>query len=149
MINVRSLNEVRLIGRLGKNAEARQTKGGKPFATFSVATESLTKNAQGANATETTWHSVLMGGERTSKLVPMLVKGCLVLVSGYIRYRKSEDGQKTYTDIVANDVQILTKGGEQAQAAAPAQAQAAPAAAPAHAVAQPAQAAFEDDGIPF
>jgi single-strand DNA-binding protein len=103
MLQIKSLNSVTLIGRLGKDAELRSTKSGTQFATFGLATEMKFKSAE---ESVTTWHNCTLGGASVSKVAPMLTKGSLIAVRGYLRYRK--DGDKQYTDVCVEDVTILS-----------------------------------------
>jgi single-strand DNA-binding protein len=103
MLQIKSLNSVSLIGRLGKDAELRSTKSGTQFATFGLATEMKFKSAE---ESVTTWHNCTLGGASVAKITPMLVKGALVSVRGYLRYRK--DGEKMFTDICVEDLTVLS-----------------------------------------
>lgn len=110
MIHYRSLNQVTLIGRLGRNAELK-TSGETSFVTFSLATSSSVKKPDGTWEHPTQWHNVVVFGKRADVLAKNLTKGTLVAVQGAIVYRDVErDGSKVrYTDIRAEDVQLLEK----------------------------------------
>jgi single-strand DNA-binding protein len=112
MIQLKSLNSVQLIGRLGKNAELRASKSGTQFLTFGVATEMRFKAGE---EPVTTWHNCTMGGASVSKIAEMLTKGSMVSVRGYIRYRK--DGEKNYTDIAVEELVFLSSPKDAAKTA--------------------------------
>lgn len=108
MNNIRSINQVILVGRLGSDAEVRQNKTGKNVARFSLATTS-----KGIQGQKTQWHSCLIFGQLADKLGQYLTKGSLVSVIGSISYRTDEQSGKSYTDIIVDDVQLLS--GKQTQ----------------------------------
>ena len=65
-----------LNGRLGQDAEVKQTRDNRSFTTFSVAV-----NSQVNNETKTTWYRVAWFDYR-EKMVQYLKKGCAVSVIG-------------------------------------------------------------------
>jgi single-strand DNA-binding protein len=78
---------------------------------LSLATEHSFKDASGEWKRNTQWHNIVMWGNE--KLAGMLVKGAKVVVTGRLETRSYEDknGDKKYvTEVVANDV-ILMSGG--------------------------------------
>ena len=96
------LNNVELIGRVGKDPEIRYTNSDKKFAMFSIATNELKD--------KTTWHNV-KAWEKLADLCEQYVKkGDLLYISGRIEYTE-KDG-KYYTAIVANTVKFLSSKGE-------------------------------------
>ncbi len=104
-----SVNRVTLLGRLGRDAETRQTAG-QPVTSFSVATERSWKLSDGHWKTETDWHNVVMWGKES--LVEFLGKGKRVFVEGRLQTRSYEDknGNKRYvTEVVAETVIALDK----------------------------------------
>ncbi len=106
MNNYRSLNQVILQGRLGANAEVKQTKGGQAFLTFSVATQSSSKDASGNWSHPTTWHACKFFGPRAEKLAPMLVKGASVtLIGSLANFESLIAGRKSkFTYVNVDDV---------------------------------------------
>src|SRR5579864_5215957 len=50
------VNQVRLAGRLGRDAEVRQTKSGRTVANFSVGVEESYKDRMGEWQRKTAWH---------------------------------------------------------------------------------------------
>lgn len=107
-----SLNEVRVLGNLGRDPEMRYTPGGQAVTQFSVATSRAWK-ADGATewSEETTWHRVIVWGREAETAAEKLRKGSKVLVKGRIQNREWEDpktGVKRYaTEIVAEGLVYL------------------------------------------
>ena len=107
----RTLNKVQLIGRLGGAVELRYTSTGTPVATFSLATNTPTKNQDGSMGEVTDWHSLVAWNKLAETCNEYLRKGSLVYIEGRIQTRSWDDketGQKKYmTEIVANDLVLL------------------------------------------
>ncbi len=57
-------NKVILIGRLGKNAEAKTAQNKKDYAVLSLATSESWKNERGEYETRTEWHRLRLGQSR-------------------------------------------------------------------------------------
>jgi single-strand DNA-binding protein len=110
----RSVNKVILVGHLGKDAETKFTPSGVSFTRFTVATSRRWKDQQsGEWKEETDWHNVSLW--RAENLAQYLTKGKQVYVEGRLQTRSYEDkdGQKKYaTDVVADDVILLSGRGE-------------------------------------
>jgi single-strand DNA-binding protein len=100
-----SLNEVRLLGHLGRTPEMRFTPNGNAVCEFSLAT-----NRKVGDAYEADWHNIVCWGKTAEYANDKLDKGDLVLVAGRIQYRSwdGQDGQKRYrTEVVAERVLFL------------------------------------------
>ena len=131
------MNKVTLIGRLGRDPEARYTQGGSCVCNLAVATTERRKD--GDNWVEhTEWHRVTVFGKRAETVAEHLRKGSQVGIAGRLQSREWEkDGHKNRsTDIIADEVEFLgsRQGGEK------------PAPKPA---AKPTPAYDDDDSIPF
>ena len=97
------LNQVTLIGRVGKDPDIREIQSGK-VVKFTLATNNYNK--------DTEWHSVVCFGKTADAMSQFLQKGTLVCVIGTIHYNKFTDKEginKVYTEIIANQVQLLSK----------------------------------------
>lgn len=107
----KSLNQVTLIGNVGKEPEIKEV-GDTKVATFSVATSTGGyKRADGSEVPEKTqWHSVV-AWRGLAELAKNIKKGDKVVVLGSVSYRDYEkDNQKHYvTDIIAYDIILTTK----------------------------------------
>lgn len=82
------MNVAILVGRLGKEPEIKQTKGGKSYANLSVATS---KKIRGKEVVQ--WHNVCVFGERiVAAIGEYLHKGSMVAVRGEITYSRWTSG---------------------------------------------------------
>lgn len=110
----RGINKVILVGNLGNDPELRYTSGGMGVCKVSLATTSVRKDRDGNSVEKTEWHRVTFFGKLGEIAGEYLKKGSQVYVEGRITYSETtgEDGQKKYfTDIVADEMQML--GGRQ------------------------------------
>lgn len=113
MSNVRSLNRVILVGRVGRNPEITHIPSiERDVAKFSMATTEgyMDKNNQWQDTTE--WHNIVGWGRITQKIEKSINKGDLVLVEGKIKTRKwqGQDGQdRRSTEIYIDNLVILEK----------------------------------------
>jgi single-strand DNA-binding protein len=107
---VSSLNQVQLIGRLGKDPEIKYTGSGKAVANFSIATEEKWKNQAGEKQSKTEWHRCVAWGKLAEIIQNYVKKGNLIFVQGRIETRKWEDRDKITrysTEIVVDKMQML------------------------------------------
>lgn len=107
-----SVNQVILIGRLGREPESHDTAGGK-MAFFSVATSRRYKGQDGQTQEETEWHSIVAFGATADIVAKYVKKGDLVYVNGRLRTRKYADKQgveRFKTEIICNNLQMLGGG---------------------------------------
>ena len=105
-------NHVQLIGNLGRDLDVKETKTGKKYAKFSVATNESYNNQTGDKVTDTQWHNVTVWGKTAEIMSKLLAKGNEVAIEGRLTYNKYEDkeGVTRYTtDIVVNEFHKLTK----------------------------------------
>src|SRR5690348_15604962 len=105
----RTLNKVSLIGRLGKDPEMRYTASGAAVTTFTLATNRMTKAADGTAQEETDWHTVVTWDKLAETCNQFLSKGRQVYIEGRLQTRTWEqDGQKRYkTEVIAHEMLIL------------------------------------------
>jgi len=105
----RTLNEVRLIGRLGQAPELKYTPGGKAITTLRLATNHGTRQADGSRQEETDWHSIVLWDKLAETANQYLQKGSQVFIAGRLQTRSWEkDGQRQYrTEIVAAEMLML------------------------------------------
>ena len=99
----RGINKAILVGNLGNDPETRYTQGGMAITKVSLATTSVRKDRDGNQQKL---------GEIAGEY---LRKGSQVYVEGEIRYDKytGQDGvEKFFTEIVANEMQMLGGRGE-------------------------------------
>ena len=115
---MKSVNKVILVGNLGKDPEIKYTPQGKPVAKFSLATNERYKDKDGQWQDRTEWHNIVLW-ERLAEIAgEYLKKGSKVYIEGRIRTDSWDDkqtGQKKYmTNIIGNDIVLLSGRGESA-----------------------------------
>jgi single-strand DNA-binding protein len=82
------LNEIKLIGFVGQDAELKSSQNSKELVRFDVATKASWKNREsGEYDSRTEWHRIVVWGNLT-KFAQTLKKGEHVYVSGELRYRE-------------------------------------------------------------
>ena len=107
------INKVILVGRMGKDPEVKQTRAGKEFSSFSMATSKKIGEEE-----KTTWHNVVVWNEHSAKYVnDFAQKGTLIYVEGEIdnrQYTKADGSTGYASDVVVGqyngNVQILQDG---------------------------------------
>ena len=104
------MNIVTLIGRLTRDPELRYTPGkGTAVSTISLAVDNYNSSTGEKGAD---FIPVVVYGKRAENLAQYMAKGSQIAVSGRISTRSYEakDGIKRYvTEVIANDVQFLSK----------------------------------------
>lgn len=109
------LNEVRLIGRVGKDPELRTTQSGQEVLNFSLATSERAKQMDSKYKDSTEWHTIVVWSPN-DYLKNNIAKGSLLAVCGSIHYGKYQDkaGRDVYTtSISCNRCLILNKASDQ------------------------------------
>ena len=161
----RGVNKAILVGNLGNDPEVKYTQGGMAITKISLATTSVRKDKDGNQQEQTQWHRVTFFGKLGEIAGEYLKKGSQVYVEGEIRYDKytGQDGvEKYFTEIVANEMQMLGGraeggggggGGDYQQRGSGGDRQARPAPAQRREPASPVPKSFDDvpfdDDIPF
>jgi single-strand DNA-binding protein len=106
-----SVNQVTLMGYIGKDPEIKMTQGGQQVASFSVATtESWVKDGKKEEKTE--WHRCVAWGKTAENIAKFFKKGSGIFVQGKIQTRTwdGQDGQKHYaTEIIVSSFQFPAK----------------------------------------
>ena len=119
----RGINKAILVGNLGNDPEMKYTQGGMAICTLSLATTSVRKDKDGNTQERTEWHRVKLFGKLGEIAGEYLKKGAQVYIEGSIRYDKftgSDGVEKYFTDIVADEMQMLgSKGGGEQQSERP------------------------------
>jgi single-strand DNA-binding protein len=83
-----NLNQLTIIGFIGKNAETKQLPNGTPVTKFSVATTRSWKDDKGEWNDKTQWHTVVAYGNSFAQLAFRLSKGAHVFVQGELTTRE-------------------------------------------------------------
>ena len=128
------LNQVHLIGRLGRDPEVRYMPNGEAVCNFSIATSESWNDRQTGQRTERTeWHNITLYRRLAEVAGQYLRKGSQVYIEGKIQSRKyiGKDGiERTAYEIIGSEMKMLGDtagaGGAQQQAQPPAQSQAQP-----------------------
>jgi single stranded DNA-binding protein len=77
-----NLNQLTIIGFIGRDAETKYLPNGAPVVKFTVATKKSWKDETDGWKERTQWHSVIAFGEGFAKTAGRLVKGAHVFVQG-------------------------------------------------------------------
>jgi single-strand DNA-binding protein len=112
----RSVNKVTLIGNVGKDPEIRSSASGVMVANFTLATSDRFQDAQGNWQDRTEWHT-LVAFKRTAEIVRDYVKkGSKLYIEGKLQTRSWDDKEtnvkKYRTEIIVNDLVLLSSREE-------------------------------------
>jgi len=102
-----SLNQMQLIGHLGKDPELRHTQKGQAVCTVSLATSYKTKGGE----ERVTWHRVVAWDGHAENLAKYTQKGSQVWVEGRMDYRPYTDSQgikRVQAEVVVSRVEFLS-----------------------------------------
>ena len=119
------LNKAIVIGNLTRDPELRSLPSGIKVCSFSLATNRVWKDKNGARQESTDYHNVVVFGRQAETVAQYMKKGSSILVEGRMQTRSWDDktsGEKKYrTEIVADRTQFGPKSaGGGAPSAAPA-----------------------------
>lgn len=120
----KSVNKVLLIGTLGRDPETRYMPNGNPVVSIALATdESYRDKTTGEKIEQTEWHRITAYGKLGEICAQYLKKGSKAYFEGRLRTREWEkDGVKRYTtEIIANDMSMMSGGGAGQQQSVPTQ----------------------------
>ncbi len=110
--NVRSLNKVILVGRVGRDPEITHIpSSNSDVAKFSLATTEGYKDRNQEWKERTEWHNIVAWGGIVQRIERSIAKGDLVLVEGKIRtykYKVGEEDRRGF-EIRADNVYLLEK----------------------------------------
>lgn len=106
------VNQVTLVGRLGKDPEVKTFQDGNQVCKLSVATSERYQDKSGEWQELTEWHTVVVWGKAAGYIPDKYHKGDKVFVNGKITYRyyKDQSGDKKYfTEIVGRQIKMMEK----------------------------------------
>jgi len=116
-----SVNKVILIGNLGKDPEVRRLENGGIVANFPLATsETYTDRTTGEKRDTTDWHTIVLWRGLAEVAEKYVRKGQKVYVEGKLKTRSwtDKEGISRYTtEIVADELTILSPRNDNATAA--------------------------------
>lgn len=102
------LNKAFVIGNLTRDPELKSLPSGIQVTSFSVATNRVWKDKNGAKQESTDYHNIVVFGKQAETVAQYMKKGSNVLVEGRMQTRSWEaEGKKMYrTEIIADRVQF-------------------------------------------
>lgn len=106
------LNEVKLIGNVGKDVELRHLENDRKVARIVLATNKTYKKQNGEKESKTEWHNVEFWGDTAQFCGNYVKKGMLLYICGELRTDSyDKDGVKQYrTKIAGSEIKILSNG---------------------------------------
>ncbi len=108
------LNKAIVIGNLTRDPELRSLPSGIKVCSFSLATNRVWKDKNGAKQESADYHNVVVFGRQAETVAQYMKKGSSMLVEGRMQTRSwdDKDGTKKYrTEIVADRTQFGPRGG--------------------------------------
>jgi single-strand DNA-binding protein len=109
------LNKAIVIGNLTRDPELKALPSGIKVCSFSLATNRVWKDKNGARQESADYHNVVVFGRQAETVAQYMKKGSSMLVEGRMQTRSWDDknsGEKKYrTEIVADRTQFGPKGG--------------------------------------
>ncbi len=108
------LNKAILIGNLTRDPELKSLPSGIKVCSFSLATNRVWKDKNGAKQESADYHNVVVFGRQAKIVAQYMKKGNSILVEGRMQTRSWDDktsGEKKYrTEIIADRTQFGPKG---------------------------------------
>lgn len=107
------LNKALIYGNLTRDPELKSLPSGTQVTTFSIATNRVWKDKDGAKQENVEFHNIVVFGRQAETVAQYLKKGSSALVEGRMQTRSWEsDGVKKYrTEIIADRVQFGPRSG--------------------------------------
>ena len=117
------LNKAIVIGNLTRDPELKSLPSGIKVCSFSLATNRVWKDKNGARQESTDYHNVVVFGRQAETVAQYMKKGSSILVEGRMQTRSWDDknsGEKKYrTEIVADRTQFGPRAGGSTGGGAP------------------------------
>lgn len=108
------LNKAMVIGNLTRDPEIKSLPSGVRVASFSVATNRVWKDKNGAKQESVDYHNIVVFGKQAEIVGQYMKKGSSILVEGRMQTRSWDDagGVKKYrTEIIADRIQFGPRSG--------------------------------------
>lgn len=108
------LNKAIVYGNLTRDPELKALPSGIQVTSFSVATNRVYKDKNGAKQENTDYHNIVLFGRQAETAAQYLRKGSSVLIEGRMQTRSwdGQDGKKQYrTEIIAESMQFGPRAG--------------------------------------
>lgn len=102
-----------LYGNLTRDPEVKALPNGTPVANFSIATNRVYKDRDGAKQEQTEFHNIVVFARTAETVGQYLKKGSAVYIEGRLQTRSwDKDGVKQYrTEVIAESVQFGPRAG--------------------------------------
>ena len=113
------INKAIIYGNLTRDPEMKALPSGIQVTNFSLATNRVYKDKNGAKQENVDYHNVVLFGRQAEVAQQYLKKGSGVYIEGRMQTRSWDgpDGQKRYrTEVIADTMQFGPKGGSQSSA---------------------------------
>jgi len=108
------MNQINLIGNIGRAPELTESSSGRPLLRFSLAVDRhffrTEPNGRRIKMHDTDWFDILIWGDEATAQAERLQKGSQIRVSGRARVRTTQDrrGNRTQRiEVHANEIQYL------------------------------------------
>ena len=107
------LNKAIVYGNLTRDPELKALPTGNKVTSFSVATNRVWKDKNGAKQESVDYHNVVLYGKLAELAAQYLKKGNPVLIEGRMQTRSWDDasGKKYRTEIIADNMQFGPRSG--------------------------------------
>lgn len=109
------LNKVLIIGNLTRDPELKSIPSGIKVCSFSVATNRVWKDKNGAKQEAADYHNIVVFGRQAETVAQYMRKGSQVMIEGRLQTRSWDDAatniKKYRTEIIADRVQFGTSSG--------------------------------------
>lgn len=108
------VNNVNILGHLGRDPETRFMPDGKPVTNLNIATSKVFKDKNGEKQERTEWHRIVLFGRNAEVAKEFLKKGSMAHITGELRTRKWTDkaGVERYTTEIIGQQLSLVSGAK-------------------------------------
>lgn len=110
-----SVNQIILLGRVGKDPEVRRLESGSVVANFTLATSETWKDKSGEKKEQTQWHNCTAWGNTAEIAEKYVHKGDLLFVSGKMVYEQYEKDGVRHTVAKVNVSNITLLGNKKSE----------------------------------
>jgi single-strand DNA-binding protein len=125
------LNKAMLIGNLTRDPELKSLPSGIKVCSFSIATNRVWKDKNGAKQESADYHNVVVFGRQAETVAQYMKKGSSIMVEGRMQTRSWDDknsGEKKYrTEVIAERTQFGPRAGATSGGGSPSMGSKAPA----------------------
>ena len=116
------MNQVTLIGRIGRDIEIKTTASGLSIANISVATDGWEARPDGGQKS-TDWHRVTVFGKDAERMVQYMHKGSPIALSGRLKTREYQDkagATQRITEVICERWEFVPSASRDGGSGAPA-----------------------------